>query len=267
MPQPTQNVVQLHLLSFEGAWGGLTVCLILAAVLKGFITVQACTYFSRFKNDLLGIKCMVRAKHALTLGTTLYLVSEWCSMYSILITGYPQSTLDATIPIAFSLTIALQAFIHSCSEGVYICRMHLLGRRMWVLVPCCTLAAVKLVLGLVLAARIGHGGSGSAAQVYARTLQASWMITSFFAIGAALDVTITLSVCVQLWQGRRNGMKSLLTGLRRTRHVVDKIIQWTIQTAMLARWGMSTDARASELWPGLSGIQSDCAWIYYSLLH
>ncbi|KAF8870502.1 hypothetical protein BD779DRAFT_535958 [Infundibulicybe gibba] len=251
MPQPIQDVAQLQPPSFAWAWGGLTVCMVLVAVLKGCIAMQAYTYFSRFKNDLLGMRFMVAI---IWLGTTLHLVSEWWSMHNILITGYPQSTLDVTIPIAFSLTIVLQAFVHCCSEGVYIYRMHLLGRRMWVLVPCCTMAAVKLVLGLVLAVRMGH--SASAAQVYARSLQASWMITSFFTIGAVLDVTITLSVCVQLWQGRGNGMK-------RTKYMVDKIIQWTVQTAMLTsvvaiavvlEWNL----QRSELWAGLSGIQSDC---------
>ncbi|KAF8882411.1 hypothetical protein BD779DRAFT_1543057 [Infundibulicybe gibba] len=197
--------------------------MLLAAVLNGCISAQACTYFSKFKKDRPILRCVVRIL-APRLGSVLHFACEFRILHSVLITGYPKAPLEVTIPFEFSIAIILQVVVHCCAQGVYIYRMHRFGHRsVWILVLCCVLVALELAFGLVIAARMAHNASG--AQVNAISLQTSWVITAVFATSAALDASITVSICVQLRQGRGDGIK-------RTRYIVDRIIQWTVRDAV-----------------------------------
>ncbi|KAF8870499.1 hypothetical protein BD779DRAFT_1580013 [Infundibulicybe gibba] len=207
--------------SFAEAWGAITICMLLAAVLNGCISAQACTYFSKFKKDRPILRCVIAL---IWLGSALHFACEFRILHSVLITGYPKAPLEVTIPFEFSIAIILQVVVHCCAQGVYIYRMHRFGHRVWILVLCCVLVVLELAFGLVIAARMAHNASG--AQVNAVSLQTSWVITAVFATSAALDASITISICVQLRQGREDGIK-------RTRYIVDRIIQWTVQSAVL----------------------------------
>ncbi|KAF8874129.1 hypothetical protein BD779DRAFT_263177 [Infundibulicybe gibba] len=237
--------------SFSEAWGGITICILLAGVLNGCIAMQAHTYFSKFKTDPPMMKYTVAA---ICLASTLHFACETWEMHSIIITGYFQPFFNVTIPIGLSITVVLQVFIRCSVQGVYIYRMHKFNRRMWILVPCCVVEALELGLGLTIAVRLAH--RASAVQMYVWSLQLSWIWTLFLAISAALDVGITLSICIQLWQGREDGLK-------RTKYLVDTVIRWTVQTAfvtsavavtMMVAW----NRQHNLLWVGLCALESDC---------
>ncbi|KAF8882439.1 hypothetical protein BD779DRAFT_929911 [Infundibulicybe gibba] len=83
------------------------------------------------------------------------------------------------------------------------------------------------------------------------------MITTQFAISAFIDVFVTVSVSYQLWRSRADGLKQ-------TRYLIDKIMQWMIQTGMLTSaidiavvltWNFNRD---SPMWLGLSVFEPDC---------
>ncbi|KAF8873587.1 hypothetical protein BD779DRAFT_295060 [Infundibulicybe gibba] len=100
--------------SFSEAWGGITICILLAGVLNGCIAMQAHTYFSKFKTDPPMMKYTVAA---ICLASTLHFACETWEMHSIIITGYFQPFFNVTIPIGLSITVVLQVFIR-CSVQV-----------------------------------------------------------------------------------------------------------------------------------------------------
>ncbi|KAF8882463.1 hypothetical protein BD779DRAFT_931443 [Infundibulicybe gibba] len=237
--------------SFKEAWGGVTVCFLLAAVLNGIIVMQVCAYFSKFKEDSPPLRYAIAF---IWLGTVLHFACECWVMHSVLVTGFFKLPLDVTIPLVFPISGMIQALTHCCAQGVYIYRMHRFGHRVWILVLCCALLVLGLGLALSFSGRTAH--TVSAAQLFVWCLEDSWKITSIFIINAVLDLCTTISMCVQLWYDGKGG-------LNRTRYIVDKIIQWTVQTAMVT----STVAIAivivwnvqhSTLWVGLSGVELDC---------
>ncbi|KAF8882464.1 hypothetical protein BD779DRAFT_1674992 [Infundibulicybe gibba] len=139
------------------------------------------------------------------------------------------------IPFVFSIAVALEAIVHCTVQGAYI--------------------FLELGMGLAWTGRVAIP-STTVLQVDARDQQTRWIITSFFTISAFVDVFITASVSYQLRRRRTNSLK-------RTKYLIDKVIQWTIPTGMLTSavaiaivlvWNIQRD---SFLWVGICAFESD----------
>ncbi|KAF8868729.1 hypothetical protein BD779DRAFT_1807685 [Infundibulicybe gibba] len=210
-------------LTFAEVWGSIAICLLVSSVLNGCIAMQACSYFLRFSNDVLVLKCAVAV---VWLGSMLHLASMCWVLHSVIILGYDQPFYDVIIPLGLSISIAIESIMHSAVQGTYIFRMYRFGQNRYILAPCCMLVLLQLGFGFTWAARVAV--SETFLLIFARNQEMKWIVTSFFTICASVDLFITVSLTSQLMWSRKNGLK-------RTKSLIDNIMRWTIPTGMLTR--------------------------------
>ncbi|KAF8882430.1 hypothetical protein BD779DRAFT_929639 [Infundibulicybe gibba] len=221
--------------TFAGTWGNVTI---------GFLV--------SFPKDSLVLKCAIAL---IWLCSALRLLSDCWVIHSILISGYDQPFYGVIIPVGLSISIVLGTIVQAIGKGTYIFRMYRFGQNRYILACCCVLILVELGLGLVWAGRVAI--NDIALQVETREQEIEWVITTQFTISAFIDVFVTASVSYWLRQNRADGLK-------RTRYLADKIMQWTIQTGILTSamaiavvlmWNIKRD---SLIWLGLSAIEPEC---------
>ncbi|KAF8882399.1 hypothetical protein BD779DRAFT_927655 [Infundibulicybe gibba] len=189
--------------TFTAAWGGVTLCIVMSAVLNGSITMQTYSYFHKFfHKDRLLLKYAIGI---IWLGSTFHFVCEYWIMHDIIVVGYHLPFDEVTIPIGFSIALAVQSIVHCLVQGVYISRMFRFSHNIWVLVSCCVLVALELGLGLAWGGRVAH--TAIARQANAWNEESRWMITTFFTVSMVVDVIITASMCYQLMRSRTMGLK------------------------------------------------------------
>ncbi|KAF8899429.1 hypothetical protein BD779DRAFT_83229 [Infundibulicybe gibba] len=209
-------------LSFSGPWAGFTLCILISFVLVGCVAVQACSYFSKFQKDPLLLKCAVAI---ITLGCFLQFGLDCWVLYSFTVSQYDVPSYGIIIPIGFSMGAILEIIVHATAQGVYIFRMYRFGHNRYFLVCSCILVFLELGFGFTWIGRVAVTGV-TAVQLATLGQEIVWDTTSFFTISAFVDVFITVSMTYHLMQGRSNGLK-------RTRHLIDRIIRLTIPTGML----------------------------------
>ncbi|KAF8873736.1 hypothetical protein BD779DRAFT_1805172 [Infundibulicybe gibba] len=166
---------------------------------------------------------------------------------------------NVIIPVGLSIAIVLGTIVQIVGKGTYIFRMYRFGQNRYILACCCVLLLLELGLGLMWAGKVAI--SSTTQQVDAREKAIEWVITTQFAISAFIDVFVTVSVSYQLWRSRADGLKQ-------TRYLIDKIMQWMIQTGMLTSaidiavvltWNFNRD---SPVWLGLSAFEPDCYIVF-----
>ncbi|KAF8889689.1 hypothetical protein BD779DRAFT_1671792 [Infundibulicybe gibba] len=209
--------------TFAEAWGSVFVCLLVSSALNGGIAIQACSYFSRFKNDMLVLKCAVVV---VCLGAVLHFACTSWILHSVVILGYDRSVYDVIIPLGLPIGSAVEAIVHSTVQGIYLFRMYRFGQNRYILASCCVLVLLQLGLGLTWVGRLSTGKPFLL--IFARDQETKWIVTSFFTISAAVDVFIAVSLSYQLMQSRKGSLK-------RTKYLVDKIMRWTICEQHFAR--------------------------------
>ncbi|KAF8889688.1 hypothetical protein BD779DRAFT_1520486 [Infundibulicybe gibba] len=207
--------------SFAEAWGSVFICLLVSSAFNGCIAMQACSYFLRFKNDTLLMKCTVVV---VWLGSTLHFACTCWVLHDSTILGYDRPSYDITIPLGISMGTALAAIVHFTVQGTYIFRIYQFGQNRYILAFCCLLVLFQLGLGLTWTGQLSAGNPFLL--IYGQDWETKWIVTSFFTISAVVDVFITVSLSSQLMRNRRDSLEG-------TRHLIDKIMRWTIPTGML----------------------------------
>ncbi|KAF8889685.1 hypothetical protein BD779DRAFT_325748 [Infundibulicybe gibba] len=208
--------------TFAEAWGSVVTCFLVSSALNGCIFAQMWSYFSRFQNDRLVLKCAVAA---VWLFSMLHFACACWVLHSVMVLGYDKPFYDVIIPIGLSAGLAAESIVHLIVQGTYIFRMYLFGRNRYILTLCCMLVLVQLGFGLTWAGRLAIGDV-PLLLMDARNQGAKWVITSVFTTCASVDVFITVSLSSQLIRSRKNSLK-------RTKYLIDKIVGWTIPTGML----------------------------------
>ncbi|KAF8882433.1 hypothetical protein BD779DRAFT_929710 [Infundibulicybe gibba] len=188
--------------TFSGTWGNVAICFLISCALCGCISMQACSYFSRFPKDSLVLKSAVAL---IWLCCSLHLLSECWVIHSAIILGYDQPFYDVIVPTGISITVVLGTVVQVTGKGTYIFRMYRFGQNRYALACCCVLILLELGLGFVWAGRVAI--SDTAWQRGARERRIEWVITAQFTVSAFIDVFVTASVSYQLWRSRANGLK------------------------------------------------------------
>ncbi|KAF8882423.1 hypothetical protein BD779DRAFT_928934 [Infundibulicybe gibba] len=173
---------------------------------------------------------MLRAQVAIImLGCFLQFVLDCWVLYSYTISQYDVPSYGIIIPIGFSIAVTLEIIVHATAQGAYIFRMYRFGHNRHFLAFSCMLVLFELGFGFTWVGRVAITGA-TAVQLDALGQEIEWDITSFFTISAFVDVFITVSITYQL-------MRSRSSGLKRTKHLIDRIIRLTIREHTTASQG------------------------------
>ncbi|KAF8899413.1 hypothetical protein BD779DRAFT_1667085 [Infundibulicybe gibba] len=207
--------------TFSVAYGPIEICDILAGILNGFLASQMISYFRSPRRDPMILKASIALIWAAT--TASFGCSCWI-LYVVSMTQHQVPITGISIPVAFSIAIVLDIVVHCMTQGIYIYRMFKFSHQIWLLIPCCALVLFEFGLALTWAINVAPLKMGLL--IVAQDLKFTWIIDTLFAAGALLDLIITTSICYQLKQNR-------ISGLKRTKDLIDTIIRWTIQSGLL----------------------------------
>ncbi|KAF8874110.1 hypothetical protein BD779DRAFT_1678858 [Infundibulicybe gibba] len=205
---PTDTTSQLEP-SFEATWGAVVVLTWVSAASNGCIAMQACTYFHKFfHRDRSILKYMVAY---IWFGCVTLVICEFWVMHDITIAGYSLPSSQVSISLGLPIGLAMGMTI-SCAVQIQ---------------PQQIFVGVLLRSGRDGAWGWIHMGDRVAHAVFAwqeavLNEESKWIIVAFFAISVVLDIFIAGSTCYQLWRSR-------MIGLKRTRHLVDNLMRWTIR--------------------------------------
>ncbi|KAJ7214526.1 hypothetical protein GGX14DRAFT_444125 [Mycena pura] len=200
--------------------GALELGVLLSYVLFGVTTTQLYVYYTRFPNDNWKIKLLVQsismvflraceATHSACVAHTLYL-------YTILNYGNPERLIQA-LPFTFDTAVFFASIIGTLVQGFFAYRIYILGKRR-IMVP----AIFWAITTFRFIACLGIFGAGvRMTSLVTYEAQFGWLINTVWAIGAANEIGITVSL-VYLLYTQRNEIHS------KTVPLVDKLILWTI---------------------------------------
>ncbi|KAF8882442.1 hypothetical protein BD779DRAFT_1674979 [Infundibulicybe gibba] len=200
--------------TFGETWGVVVALHLVAAVVNGCVTVQACTYFHKFfHRDRFILKGMVAY---IWLGCMTLAVCEFWIIHGVIITGYHLPPEQVVISLGFPIALVVAVTTIGTTQGIYVLRVYRFGHNRYLLACCCTLVGVELGTGFAWARQVAR-----TAPVWQEVMQESgWIITTSVVSSVVLDIFIAVSMCYQLWRSR-------MMGLKRTRHLVDRLMRWT----------------------------------------
>ncbi|KAF8882421.1 hypothetical protein BD779DRAFT_928739 [Infundibulicybe gibba] len=237
------------------AWAGGTICFLVSFIITGCTIVQACSYFSKFKMDPLLLKSAVAV---IVLGSFLKFALDCWLLHSSIVLQYDTPSEDIVVPIGFSIVVAVEIIVHSTAQGTYIFRMYRFGHNRYLLAFSCVLVLIELGFGFTWVGRVAIPGATAVRLVAVLAQEIVWDITSFFTVSAFVDVFIAVSMTYQLVRSRSSGLKQ-------TKHLIDRIIRLTIPTGMLTSsvaitivllWNLGK--RDSFTWAGMCSLEPCC---------
>ncbi|KAF8873588.1 hypothetical protein BD779DRAFT_1805211 [Infundibulicybe gibba] len=201
--------------TFEETWGVVVVSQLVAGSSQ-WMRYRAGMHLFQQASGSLHSKCMVAY---IWLGCVTLAVCGFWVIHGVIITGYHLPPEEAVISLGFSIVLVITVTTIGTTQGIYVLRMYKFGHNRYLLVCCCALIGMEVGTGFAWARQVAH-----AAPEWQVAMQESrWIITTSVVSSVVLDIFIAISMCYQLWRSR-------MMGLKRTRHLVDKLMRWTIQT-------------------------------------
>ncbi|KAF7298369.1 hypothetical protein MKEN_01361500 [Mycena kentingensis (nom. inval.)] len=203
--------------------GGLEVGVLLAYMLFGVTSTQAYRYFTSYPNDSLKLKLWVtlvwlcEAAHVATVGQNLYVVT-------IVYWGHPERL--GEVSVAMLVSILFTGIIAALVQSFFAVRIYNLFRTKprhrvvgtFLLVLILLIAAAQPTFSIV-----PFIGSPSIITI---EQQLSWVVYTVLGLSAVNDLLITSAIVWHL-AGERGHAQT------RTVVVLDKLIQWTIETGLV----------------------------------
>ncbi|KAJ7827167.1 hypothetical protein B0H14DRAFT_2815800 [Mycena olivaceomarginata] len=205
--------------NLDASLGALQIGVFVSHVLFGVTTTQTYNYYNRFPDDSPKIKALVAfvwvcdAAHAICVGHTIY-------AYTITDYGHPER-LARALPKSILVAAFLTRFIAALVQGFFTIRAYALSKRLF----------VSLIISAMVFMRL-LGMSAISLMAVRMTFLApfetqwGWLITLSWSISTITDLTITATLVVFLRDQR-------LRVHQRTTEVLDRLIAWTIETALM----------------------------------
>ncbi|KAF7369546.1 hypothetical protein MVEN_00284500 [Mycena venus] len=199
--------------------GGLQIGVLVSYVLFGVTTTQTYIYYSRFPQDSRKIKALValvwicEAAHVISVGDGLY-------DYTITNYGNPER-LGGAMPKSLFASLLFGGVIAVSVQGFFTWRTYTFSNKLFIPLLISAMILVRMIGSTVLAVM------GFRMTLLA-PFEKQWgsLFTALFIISAIIDLTITVTLVVFL-RNRRN------VAHERTMALIDKLIKWTIETALL----------------------------------
>ncbi|KAF8874125.1 hypothetical protein BD779DRAFT_1704001 [Infundibulicybe gibba] len=204
--------------TFEETWGTFVALVYVSTVLSGFIAMQTCTYFHKFfHRDHYILKYTVAC---IGFGCVTLVLCELWVLHGIIIAGYHLPSEQVTVSLGLPITLAVGVVVSCAVQGVYVFRMYRFNRSRYLLACFCVLGGMEVGTGFAWTVPVTH--AAPAWQDAMSNEESKWPIGISFVATVLLDTFIASSTCYQLWRSR-------MTGLKRTRHMVDKLMRWTVR--------------------------------------
>ncbi|KAF8955007.1 hypothetical protein BDZ97DRAFT_1862068 [Flammula alnicola] len=205
--------------TISNTFGALEIGSSVAIFLFGIVTLQCYMYFSRFDDDRLAFRALVAVIWFLELGHTIAVAYE-VYRSTILLYGRPQ---DAVKFPGFAGVIVLGGLITTFVQWFFAYRAWSVLPNPWRFVGlACALAAFsRLVMSIYTAIQLLAKPTA-----LAFSLDTQPVITTLFAMGAMIDVTIAISMVYFLMQKREKS-------LSRVSRLIDRLIGFSIRTGLV----------------------------------
>ncbi|THU98241.1 hypothetical protein K435DRAFT_777609 [Dendrothele bispora CBS 962.96] len=188
-----------------------------STVLYGTVLVQAYNYYhAQFKGDstiikyLVGLVCVLESLHTAVL---------WIYLYSRTVDNFGNRAALNEVHWALAVSVPISTLIVLFVESFFAYRIFILSRSPYF--------SVLAVLGLLVRLGLGAAFAGTSIGFKINTYleEFKWLVTSALAVGAVVDVAITVALCIVL--------RSNTTVQPRTKQIIDKLVLWTIETGLL----------------------------------
>ncbi|KAJ6465178.1 hypothetical protein C8R47DRAFT_49953 [Mycena vitilis] len=214
---PTHSFSSPPSFDADGTLGALLVGVLFSYVLFGVTTTQTYIYSGRFPNDSRKVKILVAVVWLCELG---HVVCIGHTLYVLVISdiGHPERL--SIIPQSLEASTLFNAVVSTCVQGFLSFRIYRLWKRLCI--PLLTWTLSFLFMGATVVVFVVGLQSLPFAQFEARW---GWLLDSLWAVAAANDLIIALTLVFWLYRGRADADQ--ITA------VVDKLIAWTIETGAI----------------------------------
>ncbi|KAM6496343.1 hypothetical protein JOM56_009049 [Amanita muscaria] len=157
--------------------------LLLSSALWGITSLQAVTYYRKFKSDTILVKVAVGV---VWFADTMYIILEATSQYQMMHGTFNMSRYVIAVALVFS------AVMQSVVQVVYAFRLYRLSNQLWIPLICCTGAAYEFIT-IVL-----YGVLVLNENFLVNQKRYQWVITSSYIVCPIVDAIITGTFCYQL---------------------------------------------------------------------
>ncbi|KAJ6460992.1 hypothetical protein C8R45DRAFT_536934 [Mycena sanguinolenta] len=199
--------------------GALEIGVLLSFMLYGVSLTQTYIYYNRFPNDppklkaLVAVVCVFEGAHAICIGHGLY-------TYTIIDYGQPER-LAYALPKSILIGAFLTAVISTIVQGFFAFRTNIFTRKVYI----CLTISVMIFCRLVALSAVSFMGTSMTLLVPFEN-RWGWLVITGLIISVTVDVAIAAILVVSL-RIQSRGVRERTTAL------VDKLIAWTIETALV----------------------------------
>ncbi|KAG1751392.1 uncharacterized protein EDB91DRAFT_1298172 [Suillus paluster] len=214
--------------------GPIQVCGLLTAALFGCLACQSYLYFARFTSDHLALKATVSAVFLIQLGHFICVIS---TLWTMTVSTYGDPSQLIKLPLAIDLAIPLTGLTVFVAQSFYAFRLWKLTRNIFLPILCEMISVVAQTATFIITA-----GAISMRNLESFGEGQTRMIELSFIARAACDLITTASIAWFLAKKRNSDIKAYdypssphtIPYIRhRTMTMVDRLIYWTIETALL----------------------------------
>ncbi|KAH7926601.1 hypothetical protein BV22DRAFT_1128072 [Leucogyrophana mollusca] len=187
----------------------------------GIVTLQTYNYYHRYPSDSFPLKIFVAVVWLLGVGHTILVAA---GLYDVTVKQFGQPSAETLDPLPTSIgwSIALGTVLTSLVQGFFAYRIHVLSKKLYLPLICWSSSFAYLV-GCIAAASLAII-KGLSFPVYGKRY--GWLISSIFAVGAFVDLTIAAGMCYYLKRERA-------LAIPRTVKSLDQLIVYSIETGIV----------------------------------
>lgn len=191
---------------------------LLSAALFGCLACQSYLYFTRFASDGFALKATVSAILLIQLGQFVCII---LTLRAMTVSAYSDPSRLNILPLATDLAIMLSGFTVFIVHSFYAFRLWKLTRSFFLPVLCGMLSVVAHISMIILSVR-----AFSMTDIMTFIDSQIVLIALSWIARAACDSITTVGVTWSLRKGRVSGFRDTVT-------TVDRLIHWTLETALV----------------------------------
>ncbi|KAJ7083053.1 hypothetical protein B0H15DRAFT_851016 [Mycena belliarum] len=202
----------------DSTLGALLVGTLVSYVLFGVTTTQVYIYYDRFPEDSSKMKAMVAS---VWLGELAHVICIGHSLYVMVITDYGHPERLAHIPSSLFAATFVGGMVSAGVQSFFAFRIYILSKSLWIPCICWAMSLFRVLPSNIVTFSYGiHEPLGEFIDKW------NWLFDTVWAISAANDLLIAISLVFLLYRQRNYTLK-------RTTAVVNKLIAWTVETGVV----------------------------------
>ncbi|KAJ7736873.1 hypothetical protein B0H16DRAFT_1695259 [Mycena metata] len=201
-------------------FGALQIGVVLSSILFGVTITQTYIYYNRFPEDPWRMKALVAFVWMCEFAHTVC-ITHMLWTYTISDYGHPERLVTRAAPRSFEAAVFISGVITACVQGFFALRIYHLSKSLFIPGVCWALSLVRMA-GTTLICIVG----GRMVNLHSFLIQWGWAALTIWSVSAANDLLIAVTLAYLLYSQRADVHK-------RTAALVDKLIEWTIETGMV----------------------------------